>query len=393
MRLGYLVPEFPGQTHAFFWREVQALRGAGVEVHLLSTRRPEPGACAHAFAEAARAETTYLFPPAPERWPASALARVFSPGVRSYFAELPERGPASLARQTGILASALELRAQAQRLGLQHVHVHSAANAAHVASLAHLLGGPTYSLTLHGDLDVYGTGHARKFRTAKFVSVVTRALAEAVGEQLSLPAAFLPVIRMGVDVGSFKPLPRGDSPDFRLTTVARLNHTKGHVYALEAIARLRAEGFELRYRIAGTGPEEAALRAHVARLELGDVVSLLGSLAEHEVRELLLDSDVFLLTSFGLGEAAPVSVMEAMASGCSVVCSRIGGTAEIIANGEDGLLVPQQDVGAIAEAVRSLITSKDLRNRIGSAARRRALADFDAGTNAQRLLACIEGKA
>lgn len=63
LRLGYLVPEFPSQTHIFFWREIRAPRRLGVEVFVLSTRKPPPSNCRHAFALTARAETHYLFPP------------------------------------------------------------------------------------------------------------------------------------------------------------------------------------------------------------------------------------------------------------------------------------------------------------------------------------------
>src|ERR1700686_2728263 len=63
MRIGYLVPEFPSQTHIFFWREIQALRDLGENIVLLSTRRPPSQACRPEFASSARAETRYLFPP------------------------------------------------------------------------------------------------------------------------------------------------------------------------------------------------------------------------------------------------------------------------------------------------------------------------------------------
>src|SRR5439155_15976752 len=62
-RLGYLVPEFPRQTHVFFWRECEALRRRGVEPALLSTRRPPAAACPHAFRDEAAAATHYVFPP------------------------------------------------------------------------------------------------------------------------------------------------------------------------------------------------------------------------------------------------------------------------------------------------------------------------------------------
>ena len=65
LRLGYFVPEFPSQTHAFFWREIVALRELGVEVHTVSTRQPPDAACRHEFADEARANTHYLLPVRP----------------------------------------------------------------------------------------------------------------------------------------------------------------------------------------------------------------------------------------------------------------------------------------------------------------------------------------
>lgn len=62
-KLGYLVPEFPGQTHAFFWRELRAIEEMGHPVRIYSTRRPGSGACPHAFADEAISRTRYLFPP------------------------------------------------------------------------------------------------------------------------------------------------------------------------------------------------------------------------------------------------------------------------------------------------------------------------------------------
>src|SRR4051794_13330206 len=62
-RLGYLVPEFPRQTHIFFWRECEQLRRPAVEPVFLSTRRPPPPPCPHASRAQAAAATPYIFPP------------------------------------------------------------------------------------------------------------------------------------------------------------------------------------------------------------------------------------------------------------------------------------------------------------------------------------------
>src|SRR5437588_4417978 len=63
LRIGYFIPEFPGQTHIFFWREMQALRTRDVVADVVSTRLPERKIIAHTWAAEAQKQTDYLFPP------------------------------------------------------------------------------------------------------------------------------------------------------------------------------------------------------------------------------------------------------------------------------------------------------------------------------------------
>lgn len=388
-RVAYLVPEWPSQTHAFFHRELSALRGLGDTVFLFSTRRPPDDACRHDFAVEARATTHYVFPPRVVT-AAAELARrpVGAAKALAYVATLSETSPKGRARLVALLACAADLVARAEELGVEHLHVHSCADAAHLAVMVHLLSPKiSYSLTLHGDLPVYGVDHAKKMERAAFVSAVTRPLQKQIVEATSLREARVPVITMGVDTDRFSP-PASRSTEegvLRLLTVARLNPTKGHVHALEAVRRVRAKGLDVRYTIAGSGPHEAEVRAAIAERGLGAAVEMLGSIGEDEVLSRLRASDAFVLSSFGLGEAAPVSVMEAMATGLPVICSLIGGTGDMISDGVDGFLVPQQDEDALADRIERLARDVPLRASIGAAARRRAVDVFDYRKTAKSL--------
>jgi colanic acid/amylovoran biosynthesis glycosyltransferase len=387
-RLGYLVPEWPSQTHAFFWRELSALRALGDDVSLFSTRRPADDACRHAFAEEARATTRYVFPPR-ARESASLLARHPARTARAfeYLATLKETELKERAKLAALVACAADLVVHCETLGIEHLHAHSCANAAHLVALAHILGGPGYSLTLHGDLEIYGVDHPAKMQRARFVSAVTRPLQKQILDATSLRPEQVPVIWMGVDTDRFTPPEKapGTAGRLELVTVARLANTKGHVYALEAVKRCRAEGLDVRYAVAGEGPHREVIEAKIRELGLGAHVKLLGSLGETEVRELLERSDAFVLSSEGLGEAAPVSVMEAMAIGMPVVCSRIGGTGDMIHDGQDGLLIEQKDVAGFTAAFTRLARDPALRTSLGQAARKQALSEFDYRIMARRL--------
>jgi glycosyltransferase involved in cell wall biosynthesis len=293
-----------------------------------------------------------------------------------------------------LIPSAADLAATAARDGLSHVHIHSCANAAHLGALAHILTGLDYSLTLHGDLPVYGTDHGAKMARARFVSAVTRPLQQSLEQEIG-PGRPYPVIWMGVDTDRFAPDPEKHKtrPEgrFEVVTVARLNNTKGHRFFLRAMAALRDEGIDIHYRMAGEGPERAEIEVEIARLGLQDHAVLLGSVSEAAVLDLLQSADALALTSIRKGEAAPVAVMEAMSCGLPPICSIIGGTADMIEDGTDGFLVPQEDVAAITQATRKLATDPALRARMGAAARASARTKFDHRANALKLYHEITG--
>ncbi|MCB1085444.1 MAG: glycosyltransferase [Verrucomicrobiae bacterium] len=392
-RIGYLVPSFPDLTHAFFWREVTALRAGGAEVRLISTRQPSSsgGGMAHPFSVGARRETFYL-----NRGIAGAAGWLLGRPLRAlgavaYVMGLSEGGWRDRALCLALLPAAANLCRLCRRESIEHVHIHSCANAAHLGAMARRLDGVAFSLTLHGDLPVYGKDHARKMEGASFVSAVTLPLREQVRAVSGLPSGRVPVITMGVDTERFRPAgDREPNPVPRVVTVARLIPQKGHRDALAAFARLAEEGIDFRYTIAGEGPERQGLEAEVSRLGLSGKVDFAGRLGEDAVRDLLAASDVLLLPSYGLGEAAPVSVMEAMACGVTVVCSRIGGTPDMIRDGVDGYLTPQRDPAAMAETLGDLLADPARRERIGRAARASAEARFDYRATAGELRRAIE---
>jgi glycosyltransferase involved in cell wall biosynthesis len=387
LKLGILIPGFPAQTHVFFWREVRALEALNVEVQLFSTRRPDTP-CVHEFAREAAGRTVYAFPPT-----LAAGRSLRSPArlgrVAAYVASLSDRG-AARAKQLLTAACAAELAAQTRRAGIDHLHVHSCADAAHLAAMTHLLGGPTYSLHLHGDLPVYGRDHRQKMRHALFVAAAAEPMRRQVVEEAGVSPDRAFTMKMGVDTDRFTMRPLGPRRGpLHVVTVSRLALCKGHKHGLGALRMALDAGASLRYSIVGGGPDQAAIEADIKRLRLENHVAMVGSLGETQVAELLKAADVFLLPSVGIGEASPVAVMEAMATGVAIVCSRIGGTPDMITDGEDGLLVDQADEAGLAAALRRLHDDDDFRIRVSAAGRARAVRQFDARRLAERMLDVI----
>jgi len=127
--------------------------------------------------------------------------------------------------------------------------------------------------------------------------------------------------------------------------------------------------------VAGEGPERARLEARAAELGLGPRVRFLG--ARDDKAELLAACDVFALAS--RAEGLGVAALEAMAAGRAVLATRVGGLGEAVVDGETGLLVPPEDVPALASALGRLVREPALRARLGAAGPARVAAGFAAG--------------
>ncbi|HRO15627.1 MAG TPA: colanic acid biosynthesis glycosyltransferase WcaL, partial [Paracoccus sp. (in: a-proteobacteria)] len=208
MRIGFLIPEFPGQTHIFLWRERQALAELGIEADLISTRPPPPAIAPHSWTAEAQAQTRYLMPVG--RSGLAGLGAEFlragpggwGRGLRAALAAETAGGSRARARMLAMLAMAARLNRIARERGWSHVHVHSCADSANIAMLAERLGGPGYSLTLHGPtLEGYGPNQRAKWVHARFATVISRLLAGVVEERLA--GSTPPVINiapMGVDL-------------------------------------------------------------------------------------------------------------------------------------------------------------------------------------------------
>ncbi|MBY6004043.1 glycosyltransferase family 4 protein [Salipiger bermudensis] len=393
MRIGYLVPQFPGQTHIFFWREVQALEAMGHKVDLLSTRMPPSGLIAHDWSEDAIARTTYLGEPSPVR-AVQALAGLLPRGLP---AAMLKEGPGFARDVAMTLSAAQALKAHAQELQLDHVHAHSCGRAALIAALSQQLGGPSYSLTLHGPLSDYGPGQRFKWRGAAFATIITHKLMGEVQEALAgdLPER-LTVRAMGVDTEVLKRETPYQPPEkgrpIRLFSCGRLNVVKGHQDLMSAMRQLLDQGVDVRLEIAGeddAGGEgfRKDLEAHLRKLRLQDHVKLLGAIDAGAVKEKLLEAHGFVLASWH--EPLGVAYMEAMACGVPVIGTDAGGVRELIDDGRTGKLVAPKDPTALARAIRELAQNPDSALRFSAAGRAHVEAHFRASLGAETLVSEI----
>lgn len=399
MHIGYLIPEFPGQTHIWMWREIEHIRRWGDEVTMFSTRRPPPRDQArHDWAAAAAASCRYLWPIPPHQLAADAAWAASRPGRLASCVQLAKTLDLEKGNPYKLIPSAIRLARQAQDLRLDHLHVHSCAGSAVLAMLAKRLVDLPYSLTLNANLEWWGGEMGRKFGESAFTVAITQWLFDQVRQEMpELREDQLILGRIGVDTTKWTPPPpevgNGGADDqegaraTQLICVGRLHESKGHAVLLDALAKVPGAALT----IVGDGPERSNIEAQIATLGLADRVTLTGSVAEHEIIALMREADLFV----GPSHAEPLGVvyMEAMAMGVATIGTAAGGVGEIIDSGVDGLLVPPRNPEALASAIQSLIDDPARRQQIARAGRASVVKNFDARIGAATLYERLHGHA
>ncbi len=212
-------------------------------------------------------------------------------------------------------------------------------------------------------------------RAVDAVAAISRGVADAMVAG-GVCARRITIIPSGVDCVHFAP-PAAHQRDLArrqlglepgqiaVGAVGALEPRKGHRFLLDALALLRARHREIRAFIAGAGSQRAALLDQTNRLNLGQTVRFMGSIADP--RALFWALDIFVQPS--LKEGLGVALLEAMACGLPVIASRAGGMAEMIDHGGDGILVDAADSEALATALEELSASPAIRDSMAACAR------------------------
>lgn len=161
----------------------------------------------------------------------------------------------------------------------------------------------------------------------------------------------------------------GFSPlDVVVGCVGNYKPGKGQQELLEVASGLRDRHPSLRYCFVGDGPLRGWLETEIRRRSLEGFVALHSG--ERDARHVYGAFDIAAQASDS--EGLPNAVLEAAAAGLPIVATAVGGTAEILTSGADGLLVPKGDRQALGEAIRQLAEDHECRRRLGLAARARA---------------------
>lgn len=245
-------------------------------------------------------------------------------------------------------------------------------------------------ISLHGS-DVFVAEQVRParrvagwaFRAADAVTACSGDLADRAAK-LGADADHMVVVPYGVHADQFKPVDDETRALVRawyglpaetplLLCAGRLVYKKGFAVAVDAFARIAAAKPAARLVIAGDGPLDADLRAQAARLGIADRVVFAGRVDRTRHPLLVGACDCYLLPSVhdhrGNVDGLPNALLDALAAGCAVIASDVAGVRLAVRNGETGVLVPEQQADALADAILAMLNDPTRRMRLGSAAR------------------------
>lgn len=387
LKVGYVLKRYPRFSETFVVNEILAHEAAGLDLEIFSLRPPEDAHFQDIIGRV-RAPVTYLTADAvkaAELWAEMQRAGAAFPGLWAALGGAPGHDVREV-YQAVLLARLVHER------GIRHLHAHFATSATTVARLAARFAGVPYTLTTHAK-DIFHErvdpeDLRRKLRDAAAVVAVSDYHVAYLGERFGSDAARAVRLYNGIDLASLPyqaPTDRGA----RIVAVGRLVPKKGFADLVEACGLLAARGRRFECRIIGTGELEGALRAEVDKRGLGGRVVLTGALPRAEM-EAHLRGAAALAAPCVVGadhdrDGLPTVLLEAMALGTPCVSTDVAGIPEVVHHGETGLMVPQRDPAALADALERLLDDAALRVRLAEAARRLVERDFDAHRNAARL--------
>ncbi len=400
--IGYVLKGFARTSETFITNEIHLLEKLGLKLAIFSLIKLE-GQKRHAVVEAIQAPITYL-PPLSSLTEESLLQWLknnwghFSATHLALFKARPFTYLRTLLfalklalkhREKQFIKEFLQAGFIAQKAlasgRIRHLHAHFAHTSTTVTMLASQLSGLPFSLTAHAK-DIYlselnpGDLLNIKLRRAKFIATCTKANEQHLRE-VEPHSAPIHTIYHGLDTKQFAPLEKTPAPKPIVLSVGRFVEKKGYQYLVEACRILKEQGLEFECHIVGGGDAEPT-KTLIQRLQLGDTVIIHSAVTQEELRHIYQRATVFALAcqiiESGDRDGIPNVMAEAMAMELPIVSTDISGIPELVDHRVDGLLVPQKNAAALAEAIAELLSDATLQQRLGQAARAKICRIFDA---------------
>ncbi|WP_353643180.1 glycosyltransferase family 4 protein [Mesorhizobium sp. WSM2239] len=403
-KIAVVLKGYPRLSETFIAQELLGLERAGLELVLVALRRPTD-AKRHPVHDEIRAPVHYLpeyLHEEPWRVLRALLACLPRPAflraARAFVSDLRRDRTRNRFRRFGqALVLAAEWPGEAEWL-----HAHFIHTPASVTAYASLLRGVPWTCSAHAK-DIWTSPDwelAGKLASARWVVTCTRtgfehlkALAGGKG-RVHLSYHGLDLARFGPFDGK-RPERDGSAPadPVVLVSVGRAVEKKGYDTLLRALALLPGD-LSWRFEHIGGGEQLDRLKVLAEELGIAGRVTWKGALAQEEVLEHYRRADIFALAcriaADGDRDGLPNVLVEAASQKLTCVSTDVSGVPELLADGENGLVVPPDDPAPLAGALERAIRDPALRKRLGEAAEKRVRGYFDHMSSIRQLEALFE---
>ncbi len=362
--IAYLVNQYPSVSHTFIRREIEAIERSGMTVRRFTIRRARAELVDPADAREASA-TTCLLDDKLQLLLSLIAAAVLHP-LRFFAAfavavKLSRTGGAGPLKHLIYLVEAARLASICRREKIAHLHAHFGTNPATVALLAHRLGGPSWSFTVHGPEEFdqpLPLALPQKLHECRFAIAISEfGRSQLLRWANSNDWTKIHIVHCGVDASLMQApaaaLPRNRS----LVCVGRLCAQKGHLILLDALAEVCRNDPGVCLTLVGDGPLRPMLEDRVQQLGLTHNVRFAGSCSGEQVRQHIQAARVMVLPSFA--EGLPVVLMEAFALHRPVISTHVAGIPELVEQEKNGWLVPAGSAEALAKAIAKAVACDD----------------------------------
>jgi colanic acid/amylovoran biosynthesis glycosyltransferase len=390
--IAYFINQYPKVSHSFIRREIMALERQGFRVQRLAVRGwdsevvdPED------IAERQRTQYVLQAGVLPLVWAslrqlATAPARFMS--ALALAISMSRHADRPLVLHLVYLAEACRIVPWLKAANSLHVHAHFGTNSTEVVMLAHALGGPSYSFTVHGpeefDKPQFIGLNQKICRAAFVVAISSYGRSQLFRWVAHTQWTKVQIVHCGLEPAFHRAVVSSPPDVPRLVCVGRLCEQKGQLLLLEAVALLAKRGTHVELVLAGDGEMRPEIEAQINHHQLQQRVRITGWISSDEVRAELVAARALVLPSFA--EGLPVVIMEAMALRRPVITTMVAGIPELVIHGESGWLVPAGAVDALAQAMADCLNTQSTRlAAMGEAAHSRVLARHDVNIEAAKL--------
>lgn len=405
-KIAYILLHFPYLTETFVAEEMDAVKRRGIDLQIVSLLEPGSGPM-QSVSKALLPDCWYAPGLTSMRlWGVQFVAFLRAPllYMRLLWTLLAQPNPGglfgSVAKRVVIFMKAVATAEHLRGQGIELLHTHFAwLPGAATWIVARLLGIP-FTVTTHA-YDIYAKSELLDLvvTQADHVFTISQYNRNVIEEKCNCDPGHVSILRCGIrydkmNTGTHVDRSKTDNSSIRIISVGSLNDKKGHDYLIEACALLVEQNLPVTCSIFGGGRRFDELQNKIADLGVEKQVRLLGPKPQEDIVDAFQQHDIFVLAAVvaanGDRDGIPVVLMEAGAYGMPLISTNVSGIPELVQHERTGLVVPERDPGALADAIQRLAADPALRHRLGQRASALVHDEYDIDRNAEIFTRAIE---